>query len=244
MKSEIIDVTPVFAARLLERNSTNRNMRKRKVEQYVRDMLAGRFVTTHQGVAIYENGSLADGQHRLQAIVNSGVTCKMVVTTDVPYDDNHIMAIDSGVSRSVTDSSKITGTKVTSRQRSIAAWLEWPASNAKKTLSHGEIVELCDKYDKEICLIQRLFTKNRMGVSITAVFTAFIDAWKDGVSEDRLKSYADFLYSGSSRSGDICRHFARIRDRLLTTKVSARSDANKLRADLHKKIMTAKRKGL
>lgn len=59
-----------MAAKWLELNNTsNRKIVKAHVERIARDMLAGRFRETHQGIAFGVDGSLLDGQHRLSAIV-------------------------------------------------------------------------------------------------------------------------------------------------------------------------------
>lgn len=62
-------ITPGMALQYLKANVKNRKPRKRQVEILKRDLLAGAWRFTHQGIAFAEDGSLLDGQHRLQAIV-------------------------------------------------------------------------------------------------------------------------------------------------------------------------------
>lgn len=81
MKTEIINVSPDYARNLLLANKTNRPIRKHKIKEMSDDMKGGKWRLSHQGIAIDTNGNLADGQHRLKAVVESGETVKMLVTT-------------------------------------------------------------------------------------------------------------------------------------------------------------------
>jgi hypothetical protein len=105
MEIERMLVTPELAARLLERNPHNRNLNAVRVKQYAQKMREGRWVLTHQGVALNGNGNLVDGQHRLAAIVASGCAVEMLVTSGVHERD----VIDTGRSRTLADVLSIYG---------------------------------------------------------------------------------------------------------------------------------------
>lgn len=92
-------VTPTLAQEWLKANVDNRPVCRPRVDLYVSLLKEGRFVLTHQGIAFYENGDLADGQHRLHAIAESQVSAHMMVTKGLPFD--HVHAIDNGRPRSV-----------------------------------------------------------------------------------------------------------------------------------------------
>lgn len=101
MKTERILVTPDLARRWLGQNTAaNRNLSQRTVEAYAADMSAGRWKLTHQGLAFNNTGELVDGQHRLQAIVMSGKTIEMMVTTGLDVEYNS--PIDQGFNRSIS----------------------------------------------------------------------------------------------------------------------------------------------
>lgn len=65
-------------------NVKNRKLRVRTVDAFAADMRRGKWHTTHQGIAFDEAGNLLDGQHRLAAIVKSGCTIEILVTTGIP----------------------------------------------------------------------------------------------------------------------------------------------------------------
>lgn len=90
-------VTPEQAAVWLSNNPNVRTIRKHRVNAMVRVMKAGKWRSTHQGIAIGAGGELKDGQHRLTAVVMSGCSVLMWVAFDADGDD----AIDSGMPRSM-----------------------------------------------------------------------------------------------------------------------------------------------
>lgn len=79
IKSKLMEITPDVAKKFLTRNTRNRDLRERLVESYANDMRNGNWLVNHQGIAFNENGDLIDGQHRLHAVVKSGVTVWMFV---------------------------------------------------------------------------------------------------------------------------------------------------------------------
>jgi hypothetical protein len=101
MKISVMEITPDLAAEFLKRNTGNRAIRKRAVDQYADDLRRGNWKLTHQGVAVSLDGRLLDGQHRLSAIVQSGVAAQMVVALDVP--ENAYLVIDRGKPRLLAD---------------------------------------------------------------------------------------------------------------------------------------------
>jgi hypothetical protein len=62
---------------------------------------------SHQGIAFDEHGRLADGQHRLLAVVEAGVAVEMNITTMMP--DNVIPSIDLQKKRSLADAMGLSG---------------------------------------------------------------------------------------------------------------------------------------
>mgnify|MGYP001767036089 CR=1 FL=1 len=105
MKTEIITVTPKRAEEYLSANTINRTLRKSVVERYANDMKMGRWELTHQGIAVANDGTLLDGQHRLHAVIKAGVPVMMQVTTGL--DVSAFANIDKLVARTDADSLRI-----------------------------------------------------------------------------------------------------------------------------------------
>jgi hypothetical protein len=98
-------ITPSVAGKILDQhNSKNkRGINKQNAQAYARDMTAGKWALTHQGLAFTGEsmdapGDLVDGQTRLTAIMISGKSVNMRVT----FGAEDIGKIDFGRKRSVT----------------------------------------------------------------------------------------------------------------------------------------------
>jgi hypothetical protein len=95
-------IAPQRAAADLEYSAGKnyRHMNKDHVKAYVKILRQhGRFDFNGNTIVYDENGYLKDGQHRFQAIVDSGVSCEMLIVRNVKSDVN----IDSGKKRNIAD---------------------------------------------------------------------------------------------------------------------------------------------
>ena len=100
-RSQWVLVTPEWAAVVWAkpRHKGQRRITRVKVDRYKKDMLEGRWRETHQGIGLDKDGSYSDGGHRLQAVVESGVSIKMMVSFNVP--DEAFWAMDCGARRTL-----------------------------------------------------------------------------------------------------------------------------------------------
>lgn len=115
----IVDITPDLARKWLNQNTHNRNFRERVGKAYAADMRAGNWREDGQSIRFAEGDivlldnppivgdALLDGQHRLWAIANSGVTTRMLVVSNLPDDTQDTM--DTGAKRSLGDVLKLRG---------------------------------------------------------------------------------------------------------------------------------------
>lgn len=96
-----MEITPDLAEKWLTQNTHNRNLRDKAVLAYARDMEAGNWAENGEAVKFAKDGTLLDGQHRLQAIALSGVTVKMLVVTGLEGGTQETM--DDGRKRTLSD---------------------------------------------------------------------------------------------------------------------------------------------
>ena len=81
---EWLEIAPEFASLLLARNPDNRQLSEYSVGIIAKDMMAGRWVPfTGETIIVAKDGHLNDGQHRLQAIVDSGMSYPFLVVFGV-----------------------------------------------------------------------------------------------------------------------------------------------------------------
>lgn len=105
MNSVIELITPNMARAYLERNTQNRALRDTVVKNYAEIIKAGDWLLTHQGIAFDVSGRLLDGQHRLSAIVMSGIAVEMSVARGLPAEA--FKTLDRGLARTLSDLTKL-----------------------------------------------------------------------------------------------------------------------------------------
>ncbi len=111
-------VTKIIAESWLSANRRNRKFMPSLSLRYARDMKAGFWQTTHEGVAFDEDGNLVDGQHRLDGIAAANVGIWMLVTRGLPK--SAIEVINRGKIRTLAHTLQIMGYEY-SNHRMIAS---------------------------------------------------------------------------------------------------------------------------
>lgn len=116
--ARVVTIDPATAKQMLRHNKKNRHIRQSSVTQYARDMTEGRWSMTGEPVKFDTNGDLADGQHRLLAIIKAQVSVPMLVVWGVPPEAQDVM--DSGMKRRASDKFQMAGMKNVSVLAAIA----------------------------------------------------------------------------------------------------------------------------
>ncbi|GHT34997.1 hypothetical protein FACS189427_03380 [Planctomycetales bacterium] len=140
----IVNVTPDIAKAWLDSNNFNRPRNAETVAGYVRLISEGHWRLTHQGIAFTEDGILLDGQHRLFAIAESGVTVPLRVCINEPA--NNFTVVDCGKNRSNLDVVRMAmrdGTIKSNHTGTLKAML---AGRFCKTVNQWSNTELKDLY--------------------------------------------------------------------------------------------------
>lgn len=106
--AQYVFVTPELAVSWLALNiDNNRNVRKSRINGYVRDIQSDRWVITGEAIKFDTAGRLVDGQNRCQAIVAAGKGAWVLVVRGISEDA--LVVLDSGSSRNAGDMLVITG---------------------------------------------------------------------------------------------------------------------------------------
>lgn len=177
--SQWMDVTPSMASQWLTNNFRNRPVSEETVVAYARDMVNGQWVRTHQGVAFNDADQLIDGQHRLRAIVMSGVTVHMMVTFGLPSkiegrEMTTMDAVDRGRPRSVGDQLVIQhGMKNGSITASICAAIASLCYGARtRRLSVGQTLDVFREFEPAILYVIA-HRSRQLGLRATGVLGGF-----------------------------------------------------------------------
>jgi len=102
-------ITPDLAEFYLLSNTNNRPVRIHHVEALARDMKGGSYQVNGDAIRFSSDGALLDGQHRLKAIVMSGVTLNILVIRGLAPET--MKTIDAGVKRTTGDRFALSGVK-------------------------------------------------------------------------------------------------------------------------------------
>lgn len=99
--SNVVRITPSLAEKFIKNNFSNRPLSPAWVKNLAERMTAGEWELNGEPIIFDEDGKLVDGQHRLTAIIRSGVTIHSVVTEGVL--DTSFDTIDEGRRRGAAD---------------------------------------------------------------------------------------------------------------------------------------------
>lgn len=102
IRSKVMTISPKQAAEWLKKNSGNRPLSIKRVQKYALEMKKGHWKTNGEPIIISENGNrLMDGQHRLAAVVESGISIESLVVFGTKEDT--FDTLGSGDPRSMGD---------------------------------------------------------------------------------------------------------------------------------------------
>lgn len=170
-KFEDVVVTPAKAKEWLDTNESNRNVSRKVVEAYARDMTNGRWKYTGDPIRFDQDGNLIDGQHRLEAVIVSGQKQKFHVVHGILRD--HRRVIDTGRKRSVADNAFMdygvkNAPQVTAAARVILRWRNGTLrQTSQMKLSEAEVYDFVIENDATLQEAASYAQKLRRIITIT-----------------------------------------------------------------------------
>lgn len=105
--ARVIDLTPKLASAMLDLNVKNRKVSNKNYATLVRAMTNGEWELNGEAIKVDVDGYVLDGQHRLHAVVESGVTIRTFLIEGLPPSTQDTM--DTGKSRGLADVLEIRG---------------------------------------------------------------------------------------------------------------------------------------
>lgn len=195
-------ITPEKAKEILKKNGKNRSISWSTVNAYARDMAKGYWTEgVGVGISIDENGILRDGQHRLEAIVKSGVSVRMLISRGT--DPNGIY--DCNRKRSVSDQISIISRDFESVYKSpryigCARVLLTPNNEGTHMVATAKEVEAFTRRHKtelDGFFLKFPQTKSK-GFYVVAVILALFTAYANGIGMEDILHFYSVLVSGMS----------------------------------------------
>jgi hypothetical protein len=196
MHIQIELITPLVAERYLNMNVINRKLRSGVVEKYAEDMRNGNWTDCVAPISFYADTELADGQHRLYAVIESDTEQTFIVVRGVSRPAG--LNIDTGLGRDLVDNAKISGidsglsTTILGVARAIANGqrVRGVVTNARRlefVAEHREATEWAVRYGPK-----GKFVRNALMMG--AVGRAFYHV----ADLERLKRFSEVVTSGYS----------------------------------------------
>jgi len=151
MKIELRTITPEMAQKMLLLNFGNRGLSEKGVAKLVKVIKLGRWQVNGDVIRFSPEGRLLDGQHRLTAIVRSGIAIETYVAEGVPCEA--FESIDQNKIRTFADTLAAMGVKDHNRVGAALKMVDkYTTGNTQKSVdySNDQVAPLLEKYPKII----------------------------------------------------------------------------------------------
>lgn len=219
---ERVVVDPVLAGKLLDLNTENRPIRQREVRLWNNILEHGEWQYTHQGIAIDNRGVLQDGQHRLTAIVQTGIPAEMQISIGMPPEN--FAAIDNGLRRTFGDVVARRGIaqapRVGSAARIIALYNDYPKRPWSAKVSNAEVDMLisAELPNGEGTVGEQIYEASQaayalwrqMGINRTAATVGIYVLWElFGKDDQNVQTFLEGMHTPEFMSGKDARFVLR-----------------------------------
>lgn len=200
-----IDITPSLARGWLDRcNTSNRRLKPAIINRYAHDMATDAWYPTSQGISFTGNetdglGTLVDGQHRLEAIVQSGKTVRSMVAFNVPMASQ--VAYDGHARRSPADCIKsASGKDVNHETAAIVRRMFETGTGRTGYIQPREMVVWYERTSDAIAFVTEVFVRKTVArITTAAAATPLVRAYFYGLN-DEITEFAAALVTGEMRN--------------------------------------------
>lgn len=197
-------VKPELAEEWLGKNQVNRNVRERLVAAYARDMLAGNWRLSGEGIKFSVSGRLLDGQHRLHAVVRADVAVPMLIVRGLA--DNTQQVMDSGAGRTAGDALRLLGegnySSLAAAARLGLLFEQKKLSGNGEKITHTEILDFIHaNQDLRYAVDLGVSWRQAIDVPISVLIVAIWRLYRIN-AEDCLSFFSQLANKTGLRSGD------------------------------------------
>lgn len=227
MEPRVELIGPNEAMDILSRNTRNRILRPRWIEELTRRMRRGEWRLSSVTIAIGEDGTLYNGQHRLLAVIASETRQEFLVARGCNEDDP--VYVDGGKPRTLRDALMISGLPCPTQPRKIAVVrafysLPWGKLNEWSPVVFTAAAEACSNSVELAFSATRADNKDNAKVVVASTIAAVARAHAAGVDEVTLRGFCRTFTTGEPsgvRTLVVDSGVRKVRDNLLRpTKIS------------------------
>lgn len=220
-KSKLTFITPTMAKEMLKLNTKNRTISQASVVKFAKLITEGRFIITNQGIGIDVNNVLADGQHRLHAIIKANKGVNMFVMTDLEPKSRLVVDVQTvrtpANSLDVYGLSKVAGDKKNYSKllASVSAYIILHNNNNFKAvqafgkyLSNEDIVNFVNTNHSELLNSVKTvlsLSNDSSKKYVTDSHAFFIYQMHKFFNKERISNFIDIVYGNKiSETPDTC----------------------------------------
>jgi hypothetical protein len=194
-------VTPEIADWLLKLNTDNRPLSRREVNRFAKILKTGDWQITGETIIVAREGILNEGQHRLHAIKESGVSAPCDVRFGVPRSAFH--ATGTGRKRSVGDVLAIEGYNNSTCQAALARLMHLYDCNkmghAREHIEPRQILDIVTDND-DIGEIAARIRRNKLPITRCASFGVVLVIAARTAPKDQLFAFVDVVAGGLAQT--------------------------------------------
>lgn len=191
-------MTPKWASEILAKNTKNRPLRPARVERYASDMRDGRWKLNGESVILSDKDNLMNGQHRLHAVVSSGVTVPMMLTLGV--DESAFATMDAGMNRTAGD---VLGMRGIANFNQVAAMTrlvlnyrdDAPINRPRSPQQIEDAVAEHPEFEQYATTFGSLFN---IGRSVAVACCMIADRFGEGDQSEQIAEFAHGVSSGAN----------------------------------------------
>lgn len=194
-------ITPEIAADYLRSNSVNRKLRPKTVKRYEEEMRQNSWTLTSDAIAFDEQGNLIQGQHRLSAVVNSGLAQPFWVARNMPGDSKQ--NLDCGAKRELHDRLTLSGHPISRTVGStclklITPWQNPNLVNSSSPMIRSQVKAIHNHLYEELEWLDEEYGATSFNCGERAAGTMLL---KISGSHDLTKDYFSLIRRGSDCDG-------------------------------------------
>ena len=192
-----VSINPEKAEAMLKLNTANRPLRTGRVTLLAKAMTEGRWKLTPEAISFHTGGGLLNGQHRLAAVVQSGVT--IIATVWFGCEPEEFMALDRHGTRGVSDDLALLGYDRWSQRASIAQIMTRLANATTRDIDSSSVLQnAVDSASETMDRALLVGDRARKVLSGTAASVAYLHIIKTTRFAARLDEFWEALCTGAN----------------------------------------------
>jgi hypothetical protein len=201
-EAHAVFVTPDIAKMWLWRNTNNRKLRRYATSAHTDSMRSGHWAENGESMSFDRDGVLVDGQHRLQAIINSDHGYMATVTLGLDPDTRS--TVNTGLKRSASDVLAMQGEQYTSQlaaatqtwNQYVTGTLQRAANIGPSRLNHQQIIDMLDQYPDIRDSVQHVCKQVRGLIASSDIAFLHYAIARSGESRERTDEFIDRFMDG------------------------------------------------